>query len=559
MLTRPVIYVVDDEPEALSGLLDALARRYGGDYRVMSQLSGSAAVADLQRLKDDGEQVALVIADQWMPEMEGIELLDRAHRLFPDAQRALLVGWGDRTAATTIIEGCAFGHIENYIYKPWAPAEVHLYPYVGEFLAEWARLYVPGMELLQIIGSEPSPRDHQLRDLLSRNGIPHGYYLADSEAGRRLLERALLDGSQLPVVMLLDGHALIDPTNSELLDALGASTTATTADVVIVGGGPGGLAAAVYAASEGLNTLVVEREAVGGQASTSSLIRNYLGFPRGISGAELARRSYEQSWVFGAKYVFAREAQELRAEGLDRVVKLSDGRELRARAVIIATGATYRRVGIPSLERFSGAGLYYTVPADGSFMRGKDAIVVGGGNSAGQAVTHLAKHARRVLVLVRGASIRDSMSEYLVQLIEHKPNVEVRYHTELVEGNGDAALREVVVRDRQTGALETLRDHTLFVLIGAYPHTEWLAGAVQRDEHGFICTGADAIGAGQVRRGIADRLETSLPGVFAIGDVRHGSVKRVASAAGEGAMVVAGVHGYLAAPVAWGLADAVSG
>jgi thioredoxin reductase (NADPH) len=364
----------------------------------------------------------------------------------------------------------------------------------------------------------------------------------------------------LPVVILLDGHALTDPTNSELLDALGASNMeATYADVVIVGAGPAGLAAAVYAASEGLSTLIVEREAVGGQAGTSSLIRNYLGFPRGISGAELARRSYEQSWVFGAKYVFAREVQELRAEGLDRVVKLSDGRELRARAVIIATGATYRRVGIPSLERYTGAGLFYTVPADGSFMRGKDAIVVGGGNSAGQAVAHLAKHARRVLVLVRGASIRESMSEYLVQLIEHKPNVEVRLHAEVVDGDGDGALREVVIRDRQTGALETVRDHTLFVLIGAHPHTEWLAGAVQRDHHGFVCTGADVVAAGQARHDGPDRLETSMPGVFAVGDVRHGSVKRVASAAGEGAMVVPGVHGYLAAPVSWGLADAVSG
>jgi thioredoxin reductase (NADPH) len=555
-----VILIVDDEPADLTALLDALARRYGGDYRVLAQLSGEAAVADLERLKEEGEQLALIIADQWMPDMEGIALLDRAHQIFPGAQRSLLVEWGDRSAAPAIIEGCAFGHIENYIYKPWAPAEVYLYPYVGEFLADWTRLNVPGMELVQIVGCDPSPRDHQLRDVLSRNGIPHGYYLADSDAGRRLLDRVQLDASQLPVVILLDGHAMVDPSNSELLDALGASTTdATTADVVIVGGGPAGLAAAVYAASEGLGTLVVEREAVGGQASTSSLIRNYLGFPRGISGAELARRSYEQSWVFGAKYVFAREAQELRADGTDRIVKLADGREIRARAVVIATGATYRRIGIPSLEQYSGAGLFYTVPSDGRFMRGKDAMVVGGGNSAGQAVTHLAKHARRVVMSVRGRALRESMSEYLVQLIEHLPNVEVRLNTEPVSGSGDGALREVVVRDRLTGTQETLRDHTLFVLIGAHPHTDWLAGVVQRDEHGFICTGADVDARGWPHPAVPDRLETSLPGVFAVGDVRHGSMKRVASAAGEGAMVVQCVHSYLAAPVPWGMEGAVSG
>jgi thioredoxin reductase (NADPH) len=505
------------------------------------------AITDLERMQEKGEQVALVIADQWMPEMTGIELLDRAHALHPHAQRALLVEWGDRTATHTIIEGCAFQHIENYLQKPWSPPEVHLYPQIGEFLADWTRVHGPRMELVRIVGRDPLPRAHDLREVLSRNGIPHGYYLADSQEGRDLLTKAQLDDSKLPVVTLLDGRALVDPSNSELLDTLGATNLEDLAcDVVIVGGGPSGLAAAVNTASEGLRTVVIEREAIGGQAGTSSLIRNYLGFPRGISGAELAQRAYDQAWLFDTRFVFARKAKQLRIDGQERIVRLSDGTEIRARAVIIATGARYRRVGIESLDRFSGAGFFYTVPADALFMKGRDAIVVGGGNSAGQAVTHLAKYARKVLLLVRGQSLAVTMSEYLHALIEHLPNVEIRFQTELVSGDGDGKLKEVTFRNRKTGATETVTDHMVFALIGAQPHTRWLADTVACDPHGFILTGSAAEAASALptngpRHG---RFETSVPGVFAIGDVRHGSVKRVASAAGEGSMVVQSVHDY---------------
>jgi thioredoxin reductase (NADPH) len=549
MSSRPVILIVDDDPAALSSLLEALARRYGGDYRVTAQLRTADAVADLERMQQAGEQVALVIADQWMPEMTGIELLDRAHSLHPHAQRALLVEWGDRTATHTIIEGCAFQHIENYLQKPWSPPEVYLYPQIGEFLADWVRVHGPRMELVRIIGSDPLPRANELREVLSRNGIPHGYYLADSPEGRDLLAKARLDDSHLPVVALLDGRVLVDPSNSELLDTLGATNLEElTCDVVIVGGGPAGLAAAVNTASEGLRTVVVEREAIGGQAGTSSLIRNYLGFPRGISGAELAQRAYDQAWLFDTRFVFARKAKQLRVEDHERVVQLSDGTEIRASTVIIATGARYRRIGIDSMERFSDAGLYYTVPADALFMKGKDAIVVGGGNSAGQAVTHLAKYARKVLLLVRGSSLAVTMSEYLHALIEHLPNVEIRFNTELVSGDGDGKLQQVTFRDRLTGATETVTDHTVFALIGAQPHTRWLAATVACDPHGFILTESDAeaaLGGLAAGRRIG-RFETSVPGVFAIGDVRYGSVKRVASAAGEGSMVTQSIHDYLA-------------
>jgi thioredoxin reductase (NADPH) len=553
MLTRPVIMVVDDEPGSLAALLDALARRYGGDYRVVSHLSPQAALEDLDRLKANGEQVALIVADQWMPGMNGIDLLGRAHEIHPAAQRALLVSWGDRTASPTILQGCAFGQLENYLQKPWSPPEVHLYPAVGEFLSDWARAHGPRMELVHVVGNDPSPRAHELRDLLERNGIPHGFYLAESDEGKRLLERAGLDGSRLPVVILLDGLVLVDPSNAEVLDSLGASNMEErTCDLAVVGAGPAGLATAVYGASEGLSTIVIEREAIGGQAGTSSLIRNYLGFPRGISGGELTQRAYQQAWLFGTKYVLARDVSRLRASGLDRILSLSDGTEITARSVVIASGAAYLRLEVPGLERFVGAGVFYWTPGDGRFLKDKVLFVAGGGNSAGQAVVHLSKIARRVTLLVRGPSLEEGMSDYLVQEIRRRPNVEVRFRTEVVDGGGDGALDRIVLEDQARKTRETAATDALFVLIGVQPRTEWLSGTLARNPKGFIVTGRDLDRASD--GGHHDResmpLETSLPGVFAVGDVRLGSTKRVASAVGEGAMAVQYVHAYLDAPIA---------
>jgi thioredoxin reductase (NADPH) len=560
MLTRPVITVVDDEPQALAALLDALARRFGGDYRIVSHLSAHAALDDLERIRADGEQVALVIADQWMPEMTGIELLGRAHETHAAAQRALLVEWGDQSAAPTIIEGCAFGQIENYLHKPWSPPEVHLYPQVSEFLAAWTRAHGPSMELVRLVGDYPSSRVHEIREFLERSGIPHGFYVAESEQGERLLQQAGLDGSRLPVLILLDGHALIAPSNPEISDALGASNLKErTADVAIVGAGPAGLAAAVYAASEGLSTIVVEREAIGGQAGTSSLLRNYLGFPGGISGGELTQRAYEQAWLFGAKFVFARGVSHLRASGLNRILTLSDGSEITVRAVVVASGAAYRRLDIPQLERFKGMGVFYTAlsfdtPGDARLMKDKTVLVVGAGNSAGQAVVHLSKNARRVILIVRGDSLHTSMSDYLVRDISQRPNVEIRVRTEVVDGDGDTALQRIVLLDHARGTQETVPADALFVLIGAQPHTEWLGDTFQRDRKGFIITGGDLDRADEgwslEREPLP--LETSMPGVFAVGDARQGSVKRVASAVGEGAIAVRYIHEYLAAPVELG-------
>jgi thioredoxin reductase (NADPH) len=554
MLTRPIIVLVDDEPQALSSLLDALARRYGGDYRVFGHHSASAAIEELGRAKQEGEEVALIIADQWMPEMTGIELLGRAHQIHPDAQRALLVAWGDRSAAPTILAGCAMGQIENYVHKPWSPPEIHLYPLIGEYLAAWTRLHGPRMEVVRVIGDDPSPRSYEVQDLLYRNGMPHGYYVAASDDGRRLLEQAGLDGTHLPVVILPDGHVLLEPSNSDILDALGASNLEQSrCDVAVVGAGPAGLAAAVYAASEGLETLVIERQAIGGQAGASALIRNYLGFPGGISGGDLTQRAYQQAWLFGAKYVFAREVAHLRASGTDRVLTLSDGREITARAVVVACGADYRRLEVANLLRLIGIGVHYSAPLFPMMLREKRVFVVGGGNSAGQAVVHLSKSAGKVTLIVRAASLEEGMSDYLVRDIRQRSNVEVRVHSEVIDGGGGKSLEYLALRDRGSGKVETVPVDLLFVLIGAKPYTHWLSGTLKRDEGGYVITGRD-LGRHAMGEEAHEPLplETSMPGVFAVGDVRRGSIKRIASAVGEGAIAVQYIHSYLISPVAIG-------
>jgi thioredoxin reductase (NADPH) len=541
MADRPAIVILDDEPVALSALLDALARRFGGDYRVVSHLDPAACLDALGAMKTAGEEVALVIADQWMPGMTGSEVLARAHRIFPAARRALLVAWGDRTASPTILQGCAFGDLDNYLYKPWSPAEVHLYPLVSEFLAEWTRTFRPGLELVKVVAPDPSQRAHELRELLARNGVPHGFYGSGTRAAKQVLAEVGARDDGVPAVILLDGAVLVDPSNAALMDRVGESADDLDCDLAVVGTGPAGLAAAVYGASEGLRTLVIERDVIGGQAGSSALIRNYLGFPRGISGGELMQRAYQQAWLFGAKYVFAREVTGLSRRRSQRVVSLSDGREVTARAVLVATGARYRRLAAPGVESFVNAGVAYTSPGDPRVFSGRDVVVVGGGNSAGQAVWHLARYARHVLLLVRGDALEHAMSDYLVQFIRRAENVEVRLSTEVVGAYGSHQLEGVTVRDHARGIEEQVPTPLLLVLIGAMPQSEWLADAVACDPQGFVLTGDDAAGDGRRPR----RLETSMPGVFAAGDVRHGSVKRVASAVGEGAVAVQLVHEYL--------------
>ena len=545
MADRPVIVIVDDEPTALAGMLDALNRRFGADYRVVPYLSASEGLDGIARIQREGEEIALVVADQWMPAMPGNEFLGKTRVLAPNAKRALLVGWGDRSASRTILQACAFGELDNYLYKPWAPAEVHLYPLVSEFLAEWTRLHRPAMELLRVVGDEQSPRVNEIREFLGRNGVPHGFYEAGSRSADRILEEHGIEARSLPIVILLDGSTLLDPTNAQIADAIGGGPHELRCDVAIVGAGPAGLAAAVYAGSEGLRTFVVERYVVGGQAGASSLIRNYLGFPRGIGGAELTQRAYQQAWLFGARYVFAREVVGIRADGAQRVLLLSDGREIVARAVVIATGARYRRLEVPAVERLEGRSVFYTTFGETRVLQDLDIAVVGGGNSAGQAVVHLARFAKRVTLVVRAESLEVGMSDYLVQQIRHTPNVDLRLKSEIVDAGGEHRIEQISVKNLATGEVEVVPVRLVFVLIGALPHTAWLDGVVQRDARGFVVTGADVDPERWPLSRRPRRFETSMPGVFAAGDVRLGALQRVASAVGEGAVVVQQLHEYL--------------
>jgi len=545
VLERPTILIVDDEPTALASMLDALTRRFGGDYRVEPHLSAHSALDAVSRLKADDEEIALVIADQWMPEMNGNAFLGQVRSIEPTAKRALLVSWGDHEASPVILQACALGQLDNYLYKPWAPAEVHLYPYVSEFLAEWTRLHRPGMELIHIVGDELSMRANEIRELLDRNGIPYGFHPTGTPLAQQLVDKHDAGQHELPLVFLLDGSILANPSDAEIMDGVGESPDELHCDVAVVGGGPGGLTAAVYAGSEGLGTLVIERHVIGGQAGASSLIRNYLGFPRGISGAELTQRAYQQAWLFGAKFVFSREVTGLRLDGESKVLSLSDGREIGATSVIVATGAKYRRLEVPELERFVGSSIFYTTFGETRLVRGLDVAVVGGGNSAAQAVVHLARFARNVTLIVRRNSLGRTMSDYLVQQIRSTLNVQVRLEAEVVGGDGGERMETLKIRDRVRNTVETIPARFLFVLIGALPHTDWLQGMVERDAKGFIPTGHRVDPTLWPLQRQPMNFETSVPGIFAVGDVRLDSMKRVASAVGEGAGAIQNVHQYL--------------
>jgi thioredoxin reductase (NADPH) len=545
MAERPAIVIVDDEPAALGDMLDALARRFGGDYRVVPFLSARAALESVTKLKDENDEIALVIADQRMPEMTGRDFLAKVRSVAPTAKRALIVNWGDHEASPAILQACALGELDNYLYKPWTPAEIHLYPLIGEFLAEWTRIHRPGMELIRIVGEERSPRSNEIRELLNRNGIPFGFHQIGSVSANQLMEEYGALVTRPPVVFLHDGSVLADPTDAQIMDSVGESPRELSCDVAVVGAGPAGLTAAVYAGSEGLKTLVVERHVVGGQAGASSLIRNYLGFPRGISGAELTQRAYQQAWVFGAKFVFAREVTGLHFRGDEKVLTLSDGREIAAATVVVATGAEYRRLEVPSLERFVGGSVFYTTFGESRTVQDLDIVVTGGGNSAGQAAIHLASFARHVTLVVRADSLAKGMSDYLVQQIHGAPNIEVRLDSEVVAGEGAERLERLTIRNKRSNVLDDIPAKMLFVLIGAMPHTDWLAGVVQRDPKGFIVTGYDVDqGAWPLQRKPLT-FETSVPGVFAVGDVRMGSMKRVAAAVGEAAGALQNVHQYM--------------
>jgi thioredoxin reductase len=535
-----------------------LAKRYGGDYQIVACDQPSELAPWIRDLRAAGLPVALVIGGVGAQDRDGIKVLAAVRAIDPAAVRVAAVGWGDWQAMRSVFEAVTVGTVDHWVNRPVAAPAEEFHRSITEFLREWASQRPGGFEAVRVIGQRWSARSQELRDLFSRHQIPAGFYDATSGQGRRMLRDLDLESADLPVVVLqfaAEPSALVNPSNLEIADAFGIMRPIPPGevfDVAVAGAGPAGLAAAVYASSEGLSTVVVEHEAVGGQAGTSSMIRNYPGFSQGISGATLAQETRRQAWAFGTTFLYMRQAQSLsRKDGHYRLA-LSDGSVLAARAVIIATGATYRRLGIPALEDLQGRGVFYgAAVSEAPAMRGRNVFVAGGGNSAGQAALHLAKWASRVTILVRADSLADSMSDYLIREIGATPNIDVRYRVQVVGGTGTSTghLHSLVLQDTTIRARRTVPADALFVLIGAQPRTQWLGEAITRDRRGFILTGPDLpAGTGGRRWHPARRplpLETSLPGVFAAGDVRHGSIKRVASAVGEGAAAVPLVHQYL--------------
>jgi thioredoxin reductase (NADPH) len=545
--TKPVIVALD-EPTGLSVVADALMSRYAADYAIVTEHSADAALARLRELAERGTEVALILGAR---DIGGAEFLAAAHPLHPHARRGLLLDWGEhRAAREDIVRSLDLGQADYLLGKPLASPDERFHRAVTEFLDEWWRLRGSPFEVVRIIGDEHSPRIHEVCDLLQRHDFPYGFYAVDSDEARTLLDEAGASADQIPVVILLSGQTFVDPTNVEVAEALGARTQAGVGiyDVAIVGAGPAGLASAVYAGSEGLRTSLIERWAMGGQAGTSSMIRNYLGFPRGISGAELASRAFDQAMLFGADMVYGGDAVSLRLEGDLRVIGLANGSEVTARTVVVATGVSYRVLGNPELEPFHGVGVFYGAAiSEARALAGEHVFVVGGGNSAGQAALYLARFASQVSMIVRSDTLSHSMSEYLITDIQATRNIDVRYGVDIAGGGGDARLNSLDLRDRNTGVIEKTPAAALFVLIGAQPLTEWLPDSVARDQGGYLMTGPSCSCNSCSATTPSNRLlyETTTPGVFAVGDVRHASVKRVASAAGEGAVCVRLIHEYL--------------
>jgi thioredoxin reductase (NADPH) len=551
-VSKPVLFVIDDDAGVVRALRDDLSRRFGGDFQVIAESSAAAGLSALRRLADQHEPVALLIVGYDMREMPGLEVLARAHVMHPLARRVLLVD-RDYSVRSPVVEAMTLGEADYHLVKPWVLEQV-LYREVSGFLADWAKDHQSGFDLFRVVGRLQDRRTHELRELLTRFNVPFHFEAADSQEGRALLEDKGLDASRLPVMIRHDEYTMVDPTPVQIIESVGGSTRVDVSecDVAIVGAGPAGLAAAVYAASEGLQTIVLEEAVSGGQAGSSPMIRNYPGFPHGISGHELTRRACEQAWMFGAHMVFAQPTASVASEGDQHVVRLVDGHQIRARAVIAAPGIAWRRLGVPRLEALLGSGVFYgSAGSEAQAMQGRDVFVVGAGNSAGQAALYLARYARQLTMLVRGDSLARSMSDYLVREIDVTPNIRVRLHTEVTDGHGSDHLDALTLHDRLHDQTEQIPAAALFVLIGGEPRTQWLPEAIQL-EAGYILTGRDVVRVGaHPSRWPLDRpplpLETSVPGVFAAGDARYGSMKRVASAVGDGAAAVRLAHEYLAA------------
>jgi thioredoxin reductase len=552
---RAAIVIVSRDARARDTLIREVSGRYGVDYRVLGCAEPAEADAVIGQLVAAGIPVALVIGGVGEADPDGIEVLARVRAVDRTVSRVAAVRWGEWDTARPVFDALAKGKIDHWVTRPVQSPDEEFHESITRFLGEWASLHGGGFEAVQVIGERWSARSQELRDTFTRNGIPIGFYDAGSGRGQQMLHELGLGSGERPVVVLRFGgqrSALANPSNLEIAEAFGLMTPIPDGevfDVAVVGAGPAGLAAAVYASSEGLRTVVVEREAIGGQAGTSSMIRNYPGFAQGVSGARLAFAAYQQAWFFGTTFLFMRQPTGLAREDDHYRLTLRDGGALTTRTVVITTGATYRRLGIPRLEALQGRGVFYGAGvSEAPAMQGQQVFVIGGGNSAGQAALHLAKWAEQVTILVRTESLSDSMSDYLIREISAAPNVAVRYGVQVVDGAGADRLESLVLEDRTTGARQRVAADGLFVLIGSQPRTEWLGDGVARDRWGFVLTGQDVLddpGAQWPAGRQPLPQETSLPGVFAAGDVRRGAVKRVASAVGEGAITIPLVHRYL--------------
>jgi thioredoxin reductase (NADPH) len=547
---RTAIVTVDDDAGVSRAVARDLRRRYGEHYRIVRAESGDAALDALREMRLRGDEVAVIVADYRMPGMNGIEFLERAMDLYPAARRVLLTAYADTGAA---IDAINVVDLDHYLLKPWDPPEEKLYPVLDELLSKWREEDRHAVHVTKVVGHRWSARSSEVREFLARNQIAYRWFESEAPDGQRLMQAAGADGLRLPVVITPDGDALVEPTDAELASCVGLATTPSKDfyDLIVIGGGPAGLGAAVYGASEGLRTVLVERTATGGQAGQSSRIENYLGFPDGVSGAQLTERARRQATRFGAELLTTRDVVGLDVNGSARTVRFADGGTIDAHTVILATGVSYRQLGAPGLDDMTGRGVYYgSTLTEAAACTGQDIYIVGGANSAGQAAVYLAKHAKSVTILCRGVSLERSMSFYLIQQIREIGNISVRTCTEVIAAEGSDHLERLTLRDTSTGATETADAQWLFLFIGAAPLTDWLDGVVDRDKRGFVVAGPDLSIEGDRPRGWElDRapyhLETSVPGVFVAGDARAESAKRVASAVGEGAMAVMLVHRYL--------------